>query len=245
HNAHHLREPGRSAVDGWRERRVTGDLRDGWMDTLAARMISPGAESHGLAKAEAPAVNAEAGPPTGAVKVGGGREAKPGSSPAVHLLATVAQHAIGRGSEDEPIAIPSVIEGAIKRPGDINTFKFKSDSRQKLAFEIETPDAQPPHFNPRLGIIDSHGHELVANVERRLSMFNANSAPEVYLRGIASKMLYTFEEAGTYVLQVRDITSRYGDASYRYRVLVRPQMPHVGEVTAIEGDPPNPIFGDA
>ena len=32
---------------------------------------------------------------------------------------------------------------------------------------------------------------------------------------------------------------------YRYRVLVRPQMPHVGEVTAIEGDPPNPIFGDA
>src|SRR5262249_45900840 len=41
----------------------------------------------------------------------------------------------------------------------------------------------------------------------------------------------------------RDITSRYGSPSYRYRILVRPQIPHVGEVSILEGDRINLIRG--
>src|SRR6185295_14351853 len=44
--------------------------------------------------------------------------------------------------------------------------------------------------------------------------------------------IYTFADAGGYVLTVRDMTSRYGTDTYAYRVLVRPQIPHVGEISS-------------
>src|SRR5439155_1814251 len=76
------------------------------------------------------------------------------------------------------------------------------------------------------------------------SLYNANSAPEVYLKGIQPKVVYTFERGGEYVLRVRDITSRYGDPRYRYRILVRSQIPHVGEVSVMEDDRINLIRGE-
>ncbi len=66
-------------------------------------------------------------------------------------------------------------------------------------------------------------------------MFNNNSDPQVYLKDVEPKVIYTFERGGEYVLQVRDITSRYGEPDYRYRVLVRPEIPHLGQVVVTEG----------
>jgi hypothetical protein len=84
--------------------------------------------------------------------------------------------------------------------------------------------------------VDSHDHELFSNVERRLSMFNNNADPQVYLKAVRPKAIYTFERGGEYALQVRDITSRYGNPSYRYRILVRPEIPHVGEISVMARD---------
>ena len=50
------------------------------------------------------------------------------------------------------------------------------------------------------------------------------------MKTVEPKTIYTFELGGEYYLQVRDVTSRYGDPSFRYRVLIRPQASHVGDV---------------
>jgi hypothetical protein len=126
-----------------------------------------------------------------------------------------------------------VIEGTIARPGDLDSFRFKVEAGQKLAFEVETPDARPPYFNPRIGVVDSQDRELFSNVERRLSMYNNNAVAEVYLKGAQPKATHSFERAGEYVFQIRDVTSRYGNPNYRYRILLRPQIPHVGEISVI------------
>jgi hypothetical protein len=162
------------------------------------------------------------------------------------LLSSVSEHepndALAQAAE---ISIPAIVEGAIQRPGDIDNFKFKVKAGQKLAFEIETPGVGPPLFNPRLGIVDSRDRELFSNVHRRVSLYNNNSDRQVYLRGIEPKAIYTFEKDGEYVLQVRDITSRYGGADYRYRICVRPQVPHVGEVLVSPSDRVNLIRGQS
>jgi hypothetical protein len=48
------------------------------------------------------------------------------------------------------VSIPAIIEGTIDHPNDVDSFKFKAKRGESLAFEIETPDATIPIFNPRL-----------------------------------------------------------------------------------------------
>jgi hypothetical protein len=67
-------------------------------------------------------------------------------------------------------------------------------------------------------------------------MFNNNADPHVFLKAISSKSTYSFEHGGEFTLQIRDITSRYGRPDFRYRILVRPQVPHVGEIAVAEAD---------
>jgi hypothetical protein len=62
---------------------------------------------------------------------------------------------------------------------------------------------------------------------------------------VEPKVVHRFDKAGEYVLHVRDITSRYGDPAYRYRIFVRPQIPHVGEVSLGDVDRVNLVRGGA
>ena len=133
-----------------------------------------------------------------------------------------------------PISVPTVIEGAIARPGDIDIFRFRAEPGQRLAFEIETPEEKPPHFNPRISVVDSEDHELFTNLYRRRSLYNNNADEQVYFKSVRPKVIYSFK-GGEYFLQVRDVTTRYGDSRYAYRLLVRPQIPHVGEVSLEKG----------
>ena len=145
----------------------------------------------------------------------------------------------------QKITIPAIVEGAIGNPGDIDKFPFTVKAGEKLAFEIETPDQQPPEFNPRLSVEDAQDSELFSNLYRRIALFNNNSDRVPYWQNVVAKSLYSFDHDGTYVLQVRDITSRYGGPRYRYRILIRPQIPHVGEVSILGGDRINLKQGDA
>ncbi len=133
-----------------------------------------------------------------------------------------------------PISVPTVIEGTIGRPGDVDIFRFQAEPGQSLAFEIETPEARPPHFNPRISVVDSQDHELFTNIYKRRSLYNNNSDERVYFKSVRPKVIYSFK-GGEYFLQVRDVTTRYGDPRYAYRLLVRPQIPHVGEVSLEKG----------
>ena len=124
-----------------------------------------------------------------------------------------------------PISIPVVLEGAIDRPGDVDHFRFEVLSDQSLAFEIETPRLAPPHFNPWLKVLDSQGREVFDNVYKEYG----GDGDDVN-KNIERKTLHTFAEPGCYYLQLRDLTQRAGGGDLAYRVLVRPQIPHLGRL---------------
>jgi len=202
----------------WLERSMERRLSTQWTSDLEARSV----------KRQSEVVSEESGPSS--QQEGHGQSKRPEAS-----AATVV--AVQRESETEAaaqgIAVPALVEGTIESPADSDRYKFKVAAGQRLVFEVETFDAKPPYFNPRIGVVDSEGKELFSNVERRLSMYNNNAEPQVYLKALRPKATHSFERAGEYVLTVRDITSRYGGPSYRYRILVRPQIPHVGEISIV------------
>jgi len=206
----------------WSERSLERRLTDTWANDLEARSAQgPEASVSGVTSGPATFVRVVAEP-----------EPKlPIASS--HAIAVSEREPNDQPSQSESVSIPTVIEGTIERPGDLDSFKFKVEAGQKLAFEVETPNSGPPYFNPRIGVVDSQDRELFSNVERRLSMYNNNADPQVYLKAAQAKATHSFERTGEYVLQVRDITSRYGNPNYRYRILVRPQVPHVGEISVI------------
>ncbi len=213
----------------WQERSFSRKLEDGWTTNLEARAIRAGEESPARARDGFPTQGSD---PGSSAEREPNQVLDPPSPPS-----SVAEHEPNdRASQAQHVSIPFVIKGTIEHPGDMDSFKFKVEPGQKLAFEIETPDAKRPYFNPRVGIVDSQDRELFSNVERRISMYNNLSYVFVYLNRLEPKAIYTFERAGEYVLQVRDITARYGSPNYRYKILVRAQIPHVGEVR-VTGSP--------
>ncbi|MCY3758703.1 MAG: hypothetical protein OXG96_13360 [Acidobacteria bacterium] len=128
-----------------------------------------------------------------------------------------------------PVAVPSIIEGTIGVPADVDHFRFELEEPRDLAFEIETPDRHYPYFNPRIEVFDQAGRELVNNIYKRQASQNM-----WFWKTAESKMVFSFPESGSYLIRVRDVTRRKGGAGFRYRLMVRPQVPHVGEVEVAE-----------
>ena len=122
------------------------------------------------------------------------------------------------------VTVPIIVEGAVERPGDVDHFKFKVEAEQSLAFEVETPNSRYPHFAPRLGVTDSHGQEILTNIYRKVA-----GDGDDWVKSIEPKTVHSFKR-GEYYLQVRDLTSRKGNHSFRYRVLIRSRIPHMGRV---------------
>ena len=139
-------------------------------------------------------------------------------------------------SLDRPgrIRIPGLIEGRIQNPGDIDLFRFEAEAGQKLAFELETPGISPPHFNPWLKLLNEEGNELVSNIY----MEYGGDGDDVN-KTVERKTIFTIEQAGSYYLQIRDLTSVQGGPRFRYRLLARPQVPHLGRVEISLGVTPS------
>ncbi len=213
----------------WRERTFTRVLESNWIATLRSRTAETAKYSSPTDRADSEDAAEEATKASLAMIPRSIPESEPNDSV----------------EQARQISVPTIIEGRIGRPADIDNFRFQVEAGQKLAFEVETPAARPPHFNPRFGIVDAQDRELFSNVHRRISLYNNNAEPHVYFKRVEPKVIYTFDAGGDFVLQVRDITSRYGNADYVYRVLVRPQIAHVGEVGLDESDRINLIPGEA
>ena len=137
------------------------------------------------------------------------------------------------------VTLPVLLEGTIERPADVDTFKLRIPAKAKLAFEIEGPQAVTPTFNPHVSVIDANGEEMLTNYFRKM-----DDGANRWARMIRSKVIYTFEREGDYTLQIRDITARYGEPAFKYRVLVRPQIPHVGKIE-LQEDAANLVPGEA
>jgi len=145
--------------------------------------------------------------------------------------------ALTRVAEREPnesaaqaldVVVPALLEGAVERPGDVDVFQFHAKAGESLAFEIETPEMAPPRFNPWMVVRDAEGSEVLSNVYMRVGR-DPN-----YRKTVQPKMLHTFPKEGVYYLEIRDITSRYGNGGFRYRVVARQQVAHIGEVQVAE-----------
>ena len=115
--------------------------------------------------------------------------------------------------------------GTIDPPGDIDRVSFSAEVGDKIALEVETPNRTLPLFNPYLRIYDDQGEEVLTNVHSTLNGNNDIS------KQIKPKTIHSFPRAGKFTLEIRDITATYGDA---YKVLLRPQVPHMGQVHVVE-----------
>ena len=205
-----------SAASGWQERAFKRVLEPDRLEQLWSRTVP-----RQTTKPATTLVGSAAG------KVSSGVQAERDD---LSIDTTVPEPVIAEEPNDSvsqalEVNVPTILEGAIERPGDVDVFKFKVQPGQGLAFEIETPEKGLPFFNPRLGVFDAGANEFLINVYKRIARNFT-----FYLKTVEPKTIYTFELGGEYYLQVRDVTSRYGDPSFRYRVLIRPQAPHVGDV---------------
>jgi hypothetical protein len=126
------------------------------------------------------------------------------------------------------IPVPGIVRGVIGHPGEVHTYKFNVDSGAQLAFELEATGVGPPQFNPLLTILDAEGHEVLNNVYLRIGR-NPN-----YRKTVQPKVLHAFQRGGEFTAQVRDITAAYGSPQFGYKLLIRPQIPHVGEIEVTE-----------
>ena len=219
----------------WQERNFSRPLGANWLKDVRARTVLVTGDGRGATGAEtlASRVSSKGG--------AGGDDQNPGRSIPSKTLATfVEQEPNDRPvPTGEAVSVPGVVEGAIDHPGDIDTFKIKIESGQQLVFEIETPGTEPPEFNPRLGIQDESGQQLATNVYKRVGKNLSH-----YLNTIEAKTLYSFRRGGEYYLQIRDITSRWGSPRFQYRILLRPQIPHLG-VIRVRQDRINLAAGEA
>ncbi|MFN7925218.1 MAG: hypothetical protein U0Q16_34290 [Bryobacteraceae bacterium] len=133
----------------------------------------------------------------------------------------------GNGSaEEKPIA---VAEGTIAKPAQVDETTFRIEKPAELALEVETPKASMPLFNPVVRILDSQGREVVTNVYTK-----RNNCGFYMMKMIQAKTTFSIRAEGEYRMEVRDITTDRADAGFAYRVILRPQIPHVGKVSLAE-----------
>ena len=184
-----------------------------------------------------------------------------GAAPAGEGAKEPAQSDVGRGGQGRPlveypslvesepdetpesasaISLPVILEGRIDAPGDLDHFRFAVEAGQRVAFEIQTVDRMFPELSPWLEVLDASGQTVSSNIYR-----NVENNSAYWQKFLQSKIIYTFEEGGDYILRLRDLTSRRGGDGFTYRVLVRPQVPHIGVVTLAGGEHINLVPGEA
>ena len=207
----------------WKDRIFERSLGTARLNQLWARTVGAPKLAYAASQGEA-----------GAGDHSGGSDRLPeplpeGSAPAPRLLVVAPeQEPNDTTGEATDIALPALAEGTIERPGDVDYFRLRLEPDQYLAFELQTVEIWPPHFNPRLEIRDASGRATINNIRRQDSLGDSGDWD---LEAIEPKIIETFEQSGDYILQVRDATARAGGPKYRYRLVVREQVPHVGEVT--------------
>src|SRR5260370_2500605 len=136
-------------------------------------------------------------------------------------------------------AIPGTIEGGLTQPGEAHRARFHLDGPQRIAIEIETPASAPPLFNPIVRLLNTAGEEIATNIFVGRGACNGEMN-----KSIQAKTILPLRDPGDYTVEIRDTTSDLADPGFRYRVQVRPHIPHVGQVR-IDEDRLNIAPGEA
>jgi hypothetical protein len=126
--------------------------------------------------------------------------------------------------------LPGTLDGVLASPGDVHRARFQIDGPQDIAIEVQTPAAAPPLFNPIVRLLDGAGEEVATNV-----LAGVGACSGELSKSLQAKATVPLRNPGEYTVEIRDTTSDLGGPDFRYRVQVRPQIPHIGEV-GIEED---------
>lgn len=142
--------------------------------------------------------------------------------------------------DDVPVfKFPGTLEGSLVQPGEAHQARFRLDGPQDLALEVETPDLSPPLFNPVIRLLNTAGQEVATNVFAGRGACNGEMN-----KSIQAKTIVALRDPGDYTIEIREATSDLAGPGFRYRVQVRPQIPHIGQVK-IDEDHINITPGDA
>jgi hypothetical protein len=141
----------------------------------------------------------------------------------------------------EPVLfkIPGTIEGTLAQPGTIHRARFHVAEPADIVIEIETPDAAPPFFNPIFRLLNPAGEEVASSV-----MAGKGACSGALTKSMQAKTILPLRDTGDYTLEIRDATADLAGEDFKYRVQVRPQVPHVGQVR-IDTDSVNLAQGQA
>lgn len=126
-------------------------------------------------------------------------------------------------------SLPGILEGVIAEPGQSHRAQFNLAAPQDIAIEIETPDSSPPLFNPVVRLLNEKGEEVATNVQA-----GRGACTGALTKSLQPKVAIPLRDTGNYTVEVRDVTADMAGPQFRYRVLVRPQVPHIGQVRITE-----------
>ncbi len=164
-----------------------------------------------------------------------------GPTPEPDALGVVSTHRLGGSSEIAPkpalVTLPAIVEGVIDHPGKADRVRFKASAGQAVAVEVETPGDTVPIFVPWVQVLDQKDEVVFSAIYNRVTGNNV-----MLFRELESKMIYTFDRGGEYTLQIRELTTAHAGSDFNYRVLIRPQIPHVGQLK-VEQDRLNLVRG--
>jgi hypothetical protein len=129
------------------------------------------------------------------------------------------------GPDPVTFRIPATLEGTLSQPGTIHRARFHLDKPADIAIEIETPVAAPPFFNPLFRLLNGAGEEVASSI-----FAGKGACSGALTKSMQSKTILPLRDTGDYTLEIRDATADLAGGDFQYRIQVRPQIPHVGQV---------------
>ncbi len=217
----------------WFERRFQVNLSPARLQDLSRRTVLQA----GGAKEKQGVIGS-----AGSSGASGGDDAA-GPAPEPDSLKSVSTHRLGgtSGMVSDPalVTLPAILEGVIDRPGKADRVRFTAEAGQAVAVEVETPRDGVPIFVPWVQVLDQEQEVVFSAIYNRVTGNNV-----MLFRELESKMIYTFDRGGEYTLQIRELTTAHAGSDFAYRVLIRPQIPHVGQLK-LEPDRLNLVQGQA
>ena len=123
------------------------------------------------------------------------------------------------------IKLPATLDGTLTEPRETHRARFELDAPRDIAIEVETPVTAPPFFNPIVRLLNAAGEEVATNV-----FAGRGACSGAMSKSLQAKTIIPLRDLGTYTVEVRDAIADVPAAELRYRLQIRPQVPHVGQV---------------
>lgn len=143
---------------------------------------------------------------------------------AAPVAAPETYRAVAEGTKEIPLMkLPGMVEGVIGQPGETQLIRINVEKAQETVIEVETPEATTPIFTPVVRLLEPGGREMVGNLYTRLNNNNLKM-----MKAVMAKTTFSLLAPGIYTLQIHEITTDHAGTDFRYRVMVRQQIPHVG-----------------